>query len=57
MRRFLAHFRPSIGLLMETELWPNLAAECGERGMCRCSSSTRGCPEDPLRGYERVGAR
>ena len=27
MRRFLAHFRPAFGLLMETELWPNLAAE------------------------------
>jgi 3-deoxy-D-manno-octulosonic-acid transferase len=25
-RRFLAHFHPSAGLLMETELWPNLAA-------------------------------
>ena len=28
MRRFLAHFRPSIGLIMETELWPNLIACC-----------------------------
>lgn len=27
MRRFLAHFHPAAGLLMETELWPNLAAE------------------------------
>jgi 3-deoxy-D-manno-octulosonic-acid transferase len=28
VRRFLRHFRPSIGLIMETELWPNLIATC-----------------------------
>ena len=27
VRAFLRHFRPRIGLLMETELWPNLVAE------------------------------
>ncbi len=26
VRRFLAHFRPRAGLLMETELWPNVVA-------------------------------
>ena len=26
VRRFLAHFRPRIGLLLETEVWPNLLA-------------------------------
>lgn len=26
--RFLEHFRPRLGLLMETELWPNLAQAC-----------------------------
>ncbi|MCX8018235.1 MAG: lipid IV(A) 3-deoxy-D-manno-octulosonic acid transferase [Rhodocyclaceae bacterium] len=30
MRRFLRHFRPSIGIVMETELWPNLVAACRE---------------------------
>ncbi len=29
--RFLAHFRPSFGLVMETELWPNLVAACRGR--------------------------
>ncbi len=24
VRRFLAHFRPAVGLILETELWPNL---------------------------------
>ncbi|HZV97890.1 MAG TPA: lipid IV(A) 3-deoxy-D-manno-octulosonic acid transferase, partial [Methylophilaceae bacterium] len=31
--RFLKHFRPAIGLLMETELWFNLIAACKKRGM------------------------
>jgi 3-deoxy-D-manno-octulosonic-acid transferase len=31
VRRFLGHFRPSAGVLMETEVWPNLVAECRAR--------------------------
>jgi 3-deoxy-D-manno-octulosonic-acid transferase len=31
--RFLAHFRPAIGILMETEIWPNLVAQCSEQGI------------------------
>ncbi|MGD9787078.1 MAG: lipid IV(A) 3-deoxy-D-manno-octulosonic acid transferase [Sulfuricellaceae bacterium] len=30
VRRFLRHFRPMAGLLLETELWPNLIAACQE---------------------------
>jgi 3-deoxy-D-manno-octulosonic-acid transferase len=33
VRRFLQHFRPSAGVLMETEVWPNLAAGCAELGV------------------------
>ncbi len=33
VRRFLHHFRPRIGVLMETEVWPNLAAGCVEQGV------------------------
>ena len=29
-RRFLRHFRPVLGLILETELWPNLIAACGD---------------------------
>lgn len=29
--RFLDHFRPALGLVMETELWPNLIATCNRR--------------------------
>ncbi len=28
MRRFLRQYRPQLGLIMETELWPNLVAAC-----------------------------
>ena len=28
VRRFLRQFRPAIGILMETEIWPNLVAGC-----------------------------
>lgn len=31
VRRFLTHFKPRIGILMETEVWPNLADECERR--------------------------
>ncbi len=31
--RFLEHFRPRIGVLMETEVWPVLTAACAARGI------------------------
>jgi 3-deoxy-D-manno-octulosonic-acid transferase len=31
--RFLAHFRPRLGLLMETELWPNLITSAKAHGV------------------------
>ena len=33
VRRFLLHFQPRIGILMETEVWPNLAARCQQLGL------------------------
>ncbi|MDE2611792.1 MAG: lipid IV(A) 3-deoxy-D-manno-octulosonic acid transferase [Burkholderiales bacterium] len=30
IRRFLRHYRPRVGLVMETEVWPNLIAVCAE---------------------------
>ncbi len=32
-RRFLAHFRPCVGLVLETEVWPNLLSLCAEQGV------------------------
>lgn len=31
--KFLAQFKPRIGILMETEVWPNLVAACQRRGI------------------------
>jgi 3-deoxy-D-manno-octulosonic-acid transferase len=31
--RFLAHFRPQAGILVETEIWPNLIHGCRARGV------------------------
>ena len=33
VNRFFNHFKPRLGLLMETEIWPNLVAEAKARGM------------------------
>lgn len=33
VQRFLTHFQPRIGILMETEIWPNLVAACAQRGV------------------------
>ncbi len=33
VHRFLQHFAPAIGILVETELWPNLLAACRRRGL------------------------
>jgi len=31
--RFLTHFKPRLGILLETEVWPNLAALCQRSGV------------------------
>jgi 3-deoxy-D-manno-octulosonic-acid transferase len=33
VQRFLEHFRPRLGVLMETEVWPNLLAGCALHGV------------------------
>jgi 3-deoxy-D-manno-octulosonic-acid transferase len=33
VQRFLAHFQPRIGILMETEIWPNLVDVCQQQGV------------------------
>jgi len=33
VRHFLAHFRPAVGILLETELWPNLLAAAHTAGV------------------------
>jgi 3-deoxy-D-manno-octulosonic-acid transferase len=52
VRAFLAHWRPRFGLLMETEVWPNLVAACSESGIPLFLVNAR-LSERSLRGYRR----
>jgi len=55
VRRFLAHFRPALGVLMETEIWPNLLAEAQARGLPVVLANAR-LSEKSLRKGERLAA-
>lgn len=52
VRRFLAHFRPRLGVIMETEVWPNLLAGCAADGVPVVLANAR-MSEKSARGYER----
>ena len=54
MQRFLDHYRPRIGLLMETELWFNLIAQCARRDIPLLLVNAR-LSEKSARGYARLG--
>jgi 3-deoxy-D-manno-octulosonic-acid transferase len=41
VRRFLSRFQPRIGLLMETEVWPNMVAACKSSGIPLCLVNAR----------------
>jgi 3-deoxy-D-manno-octulosonic-acid transferase len=51
---FLNHFRPVAGVLMETEIWPNLIALCRERGVPLALANAR-LSEKSLKGARRLG--
>jgi len=53
VRRFLRHFRPRIGLILETELWPNLVAGCKAAGIPLLLVNAR-LSEKSARGYARL---
>jgi 3-deoxy-D-manno-octulosonic-acid transferase len=52
---FLHHFRPQVGILMETEIWPNLIAAARERGAPLLLLNAR-MSEKSARGYARFAA-
>ncbi|MDR0776374.1 MAG: lipid IV(A) 3-deoxy-D-manno-octulosonic acid transferase [Azonexus sp.] len=54
-RRFLAHFRPACGVLMETEIWPNLLAACVSRNVPVILANAR-LSARSARGYGRLPA-
>lgn len=53
VKRFLDHFRPEIGLLMETEIWFNLVQACKEAGVPLLLVNAR-MSEQSARRYGRV---
>lgn len=52
--RFLQHFKPAIGVLMETELWFNLIAACKQRAIPLLLANAR-LSEKSARGYAKLG--
>ncbi|MFO1322608.1 MAG: lipid IV(A) 3-deoxy-D-manno-octulosonic acid transferase [Burkholderiales bacterium] len=55
VRAFLARFAPRAGLLMETEVWPNLVAACADAGIPLFLVNAR-LSERSLGGYRRFAA-
>ena len=52
--RFLDRVRPRLAIIMETELWPNLFAECARRGVPLVLASAR-LSERSVSRYRRFG--
>jgi len=50
--RFLDHVQPKIGVIMETELWPNHIHQCAKRGIPTVLANAR-LSERSARGYAR----
>jgi len=54
VRRFLRHFRPRLGILMETEIWFHLVAECERLGVPLMLANARMSAKS-ARAYAVVG--
>ena len=52
VQRFLEHFRPRLGVLVETEIWPNLVRACAENGVPLLLANAR-LSSQSARGYLR----
>ena len=55
VKRFLNRVRPCIGIVMETEIWPNLFRECRKRQIPMLLSSAR-LSQKSVRSYRRLRA-
>ena len=53
--RFLNHYKPCVGILMETEIWPNLVHACRARATPIYLANAR-LSEKSFAGYRRVGS-
>jgi 3-deoxy-D-manno-octulosonic-acid transferase len=54
-RRFLAHYRPRFGIVLETEIWPRLLEECARAGVPVVLANAR-LSERSARRYARFPA-
>jgi 3-deoxy-D-manno-octulosonic-acid transferase len=54
-QRFIRHFRPRLCVLMETEVWPNLIAQCNQHGVPVVLANAR-LSERSLRKAKRLPA-
>lgn len=54
VKRFLKHFKPSIGIIMETELWFNLIAACKQQHIPLLLVNARLSEKSAL-GYAKLG--
>ncbi|WP_341707850.1 lipid IV(A) 3-deoxy-D-manno-octulosonic acid transferase [Halopseudomonas sp.] len=54
-RRLLRRLQPKVGIIMETELWPNLVAEARRAGVPLVLANAR-LSARSARGYQRIGA-
>lgn len=59
VRRFLAHWRPDLGVFVESELWPNLILESEAAGVRLALVNARMSPRSLARWekWDRAGAR
>lgn len=53
LSRFLLSVRPRMGIIMETEIWPNLYAACAQNGVPLVLVNAR-LSERSVRGYHRI---
>ena len=53
VRRFFDRVQPRLAMILETELWPNLYAECGRRGIPLVLASARISPRS-VGNYRRL---
>ena len=52
VRRFHAHFRPQVGVLMETEVWPNLLFAAQQCGVPMVLANARLSPRSERKGLQ-----
>lgn len=54
VRRFLEHYRPRLGVLVETEIWPNLMQACAANGVPVMLANAR-MSRKSVQSHQRLG--